>query len=126
MRCEFFYGSSRQCIAKKCVEEESRVRKMEPGKGSSCFGCPYRKPEGYCFPCMKKMLERKREKKLIGNRRKKGMDKHIEVIGIDHGWSNMKTVSQIFTTGVKEIATEPAFFDNIVEWNGTYKLNNKL
>ncbi len=48
------------------------------------------------------------------------MDKHIEVIGIDHGWSNMKTVSQIFTTGVKEIATEPAFFDNIVEWNGTY------
>ena len=64
MRCEFFYGSSRQCIAKKCVEEESRVRKMEPGKGSSCFGCPYRKPEGYCFPCMKKMLERKREEKV--------------------------------------------------------------
>lgn len=48
------------------------------------------------------------------------MDKHIEVIGIDHGWSNMKTVSQIFTTGVKEISTEPAFFDNIVEWNGAY------
>ena len=24
------------------------------------------------------------------------MDKHIEVIGIDHGWSNMKTVSSIF------------------------------
>lgn len=48
------------------------------------------------------------------------MDKHIEVIGIDHGWSNMKTVSQIFTTGVKEISTEPAFFDNVVEWNGVY------
>ena len=48
------------------------------------------------------------------------MNKHIEVIGIDHGWSNMKTVSQIFTTGVKEITTEPAFFDNIVEWDGTY------
>ena len=48
------------------------------------------------------------------------MDKHIEVIGIDHGWSNMKTVSQIFTTGVKEITTEPAFFDNIVELDGTY------
>lgn len=64
MRCEFFYGSSRQCIARKCVEEESRVRKMEPCKGSPCFGCPYRKPEGYCFPCMKKMLERKREEKV--------------------------------------------------------------
>lgn len=48
------------------------------------------------------------------------MDKHIEVIGIDHGWSNMKTVSQVFTTGVKEISTEPAFFDNVVEWNGVY------
>ena len=48
------------------------------------------------------------------------MDRHIEVIGIDHGWSNMKTVSQVFTTGVKEITTEPAFFDNIVEWGGTY------
>ena len=48
------------------------------------------------------------------------MEKHIEVIGIDHGWSNMKTVSQIFTTGVKEITTEPAFFDNVVEWNGMY------
>lgn len=48
------------------------------------------------------------------------MDKHIEVIGIDHGWSNMKTVSRIFTTGVKGISTEPAFFDNIVEWDGVY------
>lgn len=26
-----------------------------------------------------------------------------EVIGVDHGWSAMKTVSQVFTTGVKEI-----------------------
>ncbi len=42
------------------------------------------------------------------------MDKHIEVIGIDHGWSNMKTVNSIFTTGVKEITTEPAFYDNVV------------
>ena len=30
------------------------------------------------------------------------MGKHIEVIGIDHGWSGMKTVSQVFTTGVKQ------------------------
>ncbi|MCM1497914.1 MAG: ParM/StbA family protein [Clostridium sp.] len=48
------------------------------------------------------------------------MDKHIEVIGVDHGWSNMKTVSQVFTTGVKEISTEPAFFDNILELNSVY------
>lgn len=48
------------------------------------------------------------------------MDKHIEVIGIDHGWSNVKTVSQVFTSGVKEISTEPAFFENVVEWEGMY------
>lgn len=48
------------------------------------------------------------------------MNRHIEVIGIDHGWSGMKTVSQIFTTGVKEITTEPAFFNNVVEYHGSY------
>lgn len=48
------------------------------------------------------------------------MDNHIEVIGIDHGWSNMKTVSSVFTSGVKEITTEPAFFENILEYNGVY------
>ena len=47
------------------------------------------------------------------------MDKHVEVIGVDHGWSGMKTVSQVFTTGVKEITTEPAFFNNVVEFNGS-------
>lgn len=54
------------------------------------------------------------------------MDKHIEVIGIDHGWSNMKSVSQVFTTAVDEITTEPAFFSNVVEWNdGYYKVGGK-
>ena len=48
------------------------------------------------------------------------MVKHIEVIGIDHGWSNMKTATQIFTTGVKEITTEPAFYDDVVELEGKY------
>lgn len=48
------------------------------------------------------------------------MDRHIEVIGVEHGWSGMKTVSQVFTTGVKEITMEPAFYNNIVEFNGSY------
>ena len=52
--------------------------------------------------------------------RKNGMEKHIEVIGIDHGWSNMKTATHIFTTGVKEITTEPAFYDDVVELDGRY------
>lgn len=52
--------------------------------------------------------------------RKNKMERHIEVIGIDHGWSNIKTITQIFTTGVKEITTEPAFYDDVVELNGKY------
>ena len=46
--------------------------------------------------------------------KKKGCAKHmnnkLEVIGIDHGWSMMKTISQVFVTGVKEITTTPALF----------------
>lgn len=48
------------------------------------------------------------------------MKKNIQVIGIDHGWSNMKTASHIFTTGVKEITTEPGFYDDVVELDGKY------
>ena len=33
------------------------------------------------------------------------MNNKLEVIGIDHGWSMMKTISQVFVTGVKEITT---------------------
>ena len=38
------------------------------------------------------------------------MNNKLEVIGIDHGWSMMKTISQVFVTGVKEITTTPALF----------------
>jgi plasmid segregation protein ParM len=47
-------------------------------------------------------------------------DKKNEIIGIDYGWSNMKTVDSVFTSGVKEITTEPALFDNVVEFEGKY------
>ena len=30
------------------------------------------------------------------------MNNKLEVIGIDHGWSMMKTISQVFVTGVTE------------------------
>ena len=35
------------------------------------------------------------------------MNNKLEVIGIDHGWSMMKTISQVFVTGVKEIKSSP-------------------
>ena len=48
------------------------------------------------------------------------MDNKIEVIGIDHGWSGMKTVHEVFTSGCKEISTEPAFTENLLEFGGKY------
>ena len=33
------------------------------------------------------------------------MNNKLEVIGIDHVWSMMKTISQVFVTGFKEITT---------------------
>ena len=43
-----------------------------------------------------------------------------EIIGIDHGWSHIKTVSDVFVTSVREISTEPAFYDGVVEYQGKY------
>lgn len=48
------------------------------------------------------------------------MDKNTIVIGIDHGWSQMKTAGSVFTSGVREITTEPALFDNVVQYQGKY------
>jgi len=46
---------------------------------------------------------------------------NVEVIGIDHGWSQMKTVNApVFSAGIKEILTEPAFFDDVLEYDGKY------
>ena len=47
-------------------------------------------------------------------------DNHIEVIGVDHGWANCKTVGSVFVSGVKEISTEPALYDNVLEYEGKY------
>lgn len=54
MHCKFFYGNSRQCIAKKCTREERK--KPEQDRSNKCFGCHYRQSENYCFPCMKELL----------------------------------------------------------------------
>ena len=41
-------------------------------------------------------------------------------IVIDHGWEFIKTLHFTFLAGVNEILSEPAFFDNVVEYNGKY------
>ena len=45
---------------------------------------------------------------------------NIEVIGVDHGWSQMKTVHTIFSAGIEEILSEPAFFDDVLEYEDRY------
>lgn len=51
---------------------------------------------------------------------------NIEVIGIDHGNSQIKTVNEIFPTGIKGISTEPPFFEDILELdNSYYKIGGK-
>ncbi len=45
---------------------------------------------------------------------------HIEIIGVDHGFSMMKTVSHVFTSGVGEITSEPAIHENLLEYKGRY------
>lgn len=46
--------------------------------------------------------------------------KNLEIIGVDHGFSMMKTVSQVFTSGVGEITTEAAISDKLLEYQGKY------
>lgn len=44
----------------------------------------------------------------------------VEIIAIDHGWLLCKTPNTIYTSGVSEITTEPAYFDNVLEYRGRY------
>ncbi len=60
-------------------------------------------------------MNRRVEKK----RRKRQMEA-LEVIGIDHGWSQMKTAHEIFTSGVDKLANEPAFYEDILEYEGSF------
>ena len=44
------------------------------------------------------------------------------IIGIDHGYGNIKTANHIFKTGVAVSDTEPVFGTNILRYNGKYYL----
>ena len=63
MRCRYFYGSSRQCLAEECVK---KIQQTKPDRDSQCSCCPYRQSESYCFPCMKKILGGFKEEKKDG------------------------------------------------------------
>ena len=48
------------------------------------------------------------------------MEDKLEVIGLDHGWSSCKTAHTTYASGVREITTEPAMFENVLEFEGHY------
>ena len=50
-------------------------------------------------------------------RRKHRMNNSIEIIGIDHGWSQMKTSNYCFNTSIKELPNVPAFTDNVLQYD---------
>ena len=46
----------------------------------------------------------------------------IKIIGVDHGYGNMKTANCVFGTGVLGYDKEPIFKSDMLEWNGRYYL----
>lgn len=48
------------------------------------------------------------------------MGNNIEVIGIDHGWSQMKTYNECFNTSIKELPNAPVFNDNVLEFENRF------
>ena len=66
MRCKYFHGNNRQCIAKKCVKEIMKQPVIsEEEKQSKCFECPYPHTEGDCFPCVKEILGLIKKKQIV-------------------------------------------------------------
>lgn len=48
------------------------------------------------------------------------MNNDTEVIGIDHGWSQIKTNGTCFNTSIRELPDAPAFYDNVLEYDNKY------
>ena len=49
-------------------------------------------------------------------------DRQIAVIGIDHGYGNIKTANTITPTGVSIYTSEPLFHGDTLIFNGAYSL----
>lgn len=54
------------------------------------------------------------------------MENRLEIIAIDHGWSNIKTVNTVFSTAVNQIANEPGIKVMIQSKTNMKKINYEL
>ena len=48
--------------------------------------------------------------------------KNTKIIGIDHGYGNMKTANHCFKTGISTYDSEPLFTADMLTFNGRYYL----
>ena len=48
--------------------------------------------------------------------------KETKIIGIDHGYGNMKTANHRFKTGISAYDSEPLFTADMLTFNGRYTL----
>lgn len=55
MRCKYFWGNNNRCANGACQKKSGKEIKKDnlPDK---CKGCPYYRGNGYCFPCMKDLM----------------------------------------------------------------------
>jgi hypothetical protein len=55
MNCRFFWGNNSRCAKQHCCKPEEKKQIEMP---KQCKGCPYYQGNGYCFPCMRKLIGR--------------------------------------------------------------------
>ena len=55
MICKYFWGNNNRCANGACQKKSGKEIKKDnlPDK---CKGCPYYRGNGYCFPCMKDLM----------------------------------------------------------------------
>ena len=53
-----FSRNGGQCATDKCQKMGRNLQSAKGVNEKGCFHCPYRQSDRYCFPCMKKLLER--------------------------------------------------------------------
>lgn len=67
MKCRFFWGNDNRCINSNCYKKK---KKQQIIVNSKCDGCLYKQMDGYCFPCMKDLLNHKENKECEDNEKK--------------------------------------------------------
>ncbi len=53
MHCRFFWGHNNRCATGTCCKPSKKKEQKLP---TECVGCPYYQGNGYCFPCMRKLI----------------------------------------------------------------------